>query len=106
MKTFLILILSLALLAAACFTRPAKREFILYILDTQSANRGLFSNDSLDHAESLTKSVTFKNRILWTDVEKDGKVLYTGLFAHYFPRNAQLTDVSLPDVKGLARLLQ
>jgi hypothetical protein len=102
MKTFLIIILTLALLAAAGFTRPAKREFVLYLLDT----RGAFNNHAIDNAESLAKDVTFKNRILWTDVEKDGKVIYSGAFAHFFPRAGQAAELPLPDLKEVARLLQ
>ncbi|HEX2973302.1 MAG TPA: hypothetical protein VHP11_13285 [Tepidisphaeraceae bacterium] len=103
MRTFLILVLSAALVTAAFFTRPGKREFMLYVLDRQS-NGGAWSHDAIGRAESISKSVTLHNRLLWTDIEKDGKVLYTGAFSHWFPRN--LTgETSLPAVKDLAKLL-
>lgn len=103
MRTFLILVLSVALVTAAFFTRPGKREFILYILDAQSGG-GAWSHEAIGRAESVAKNVTIRNRLLWTDIERDGKVLYTGVFAHYFPRNLN-TDKAMPAVKDLAKLL-
>ncbi|MGE5612049.1 MAG: hypothetical protein ACM359_22570 [Bacillota bacterium] len=103
MRTFLILVLSVALVTVAFFTRPGKREFILYVLDAQS-DGGTWSHDAISRAESAAKTVTIRNRLLWTDIERDGKVLYTGVFAHYFPHNLT-SEKTLPAVKDLAKLL-
>ncbi len=104
MKTILIVILSLALLAAAFITRPGKRDFILHLLDAQSAADGSFSRSAIEHADRLANSVTIKNRFLWTDIEKDGKILYTGAFSHWVNRSQPL-DKSLPNAKDLAKIL-
>jgi hypothetical protein len=104
MKTILILILTLALLAAALMTRPDKREFVLYLLDRQTGSDGAWTRSSIEQAENLSKTVTLRNRFLWTDVEKDGQVIYTGLFAHFIPHSFN-TDKVLPNVKELAKLV-
>jgi len=104
MKTFLIAILSLALLAAAFLTRPGRREFILYLLDSSSAGDGSFSHSAIDQADRLSRSVTIKDRLLWVDIEKDGKTIYTGAFAHWYPRGEN-ADKALPMAKDLARIL-
>lgn len=104
MKMILIVILTLALLAAAFLTRPGRRDFVLYLLDSQSAGDGSFSHAAIDQADRLAKTVIIKDRFLWTDIEKDGKVLYTGAFAHWYNR-ADSVEKSLPNAKDLAKIL-
>ena len=101
MKTFLILVLSTALTLAAFMTRPGRREFVLYMADRDGADRS-----ALDRAVSASKQMTFNNRILWTDVERDGKVMYTGAFANFFAREARQSEKELPSIRELAKLLE
>jgi hypothetical protein len=101
MKTFLILVLSLALTAAAFMTRPGRREFVLYVADRDGGHRS-----SLERAVGMSKDMKFNNRVLWTDVERDGKILYTGAFANFFARDGQTTDRELPSIRELAKLLE
>jgi len=103
MRTFIIAVLSVALLAAAFFTRPGKRELMLYLLDKQSGG-GVWTQSAISHAEGVAKMATVKNRFLWTDVEKDGKVVYTGAFAHWFARGEE-GEKPLPRVTELARVM-
>lgn len=101
MKTVLILLLGLALLAAATFTRPDKRDLMLHVLDTRYG--GNWSQHEIQKADDLVRGVTFHNRILWTDVELNGQVLYTGAFGHWFGRSAD-TQKPLPTPTQLADL--
>ena len=101
MKTFLILVLSSALTLAAFMTRPGRREFVLYMADREGGVRS-----SLERAVGMSKGLTFNNRVLWTDVEKDGKVLYTGAFSNFFARNGEQKEKDLPSIRELARLLE
>ena len=100
MKTFLILVLSLALSAAAFMTRPGRREFVLYAADRDGGERA-----SIERAISMSKDMTFTNRVLWTDVERDGKVVFTGAFANFFPRGEQ-AEKELPNIRELAKLME
>lgn len=101
MKTFLILVLSSALTLAAFMTRPGRREFVLYMADREGGARS-----SLERAVGMSKGLTFNNRVLWTDVEKDGKVLYTGAFSNFFARGGEQKEKDLPSIRELAKLLE
>jgi hypothetical protein len=101
MKTALILMLSLALLAAALLTRPDRRDLMLHVLDTRFG--GNWSAAEVHQADQLVRGVTFHNRILWTDVERDGQVLYTGAFGQWFARSAE-ADRPLPSPAQLSAL--
>ena len=104
MKTALIVLLSIALLAAAFATRPGQREFALYLLDGQRSADGSLKAGEVDQADHVIKSVTIKDRILWTDIERDGKVIYSGAFAHFFPRG-QAGQKTAPNTAELVKLL-
>lgn len=84
MKTLIILILFAALIAVAHFTRPSERSFqtaITQNLQDRAAAEG--SHKSID-TEAFLKDLTYKDRFLWVDVQRDGRTLYTGAFAHWF----------------------
>lgn len=104
MKTTLILLLSGLLALAALLTRPGRREFILYALDSQSAN-GNWSGDDYSRAQAMLQDVHFNDHWLWMDVEKDGKVIYTGAFAHWVSHSAPSTEKSMPELSQLAKLI-
>jgi len=105
MKSLLILILALALAAAAFVTRPGKREFALYLLDTQVPQGSTWGPADFDRADHVVKHVTFKDRYLWVDVERDGKVIYSGVFSHWLGRGEAAEKPSMPTVAQLARLV-
>jgi hypothetical protein len=87
MKSFLIMVLMTALAAVACYTRPGRRELVFFLLDTQSSQEGRgWRKSDLEKADKIVKQVTIKDRWLWVDAEVDGQVIYTGAFAHWFPR--------------------
>ena len=94
MKTLLILVLGVGLLAAAFFTRPDQANFDAYLKaklqsggtgSVKDALRGLASNISSD---AYLRTVTFHNDFLWTTVEQNGQTQYVGAFSHWFPRKA------------------
>ena len=100
MKSALIAILMVALLAAAFFTRPGRREFMLHMLDREGWNPS-----GIERADRAMKDIQIKDRILWVDVEKDGKVVYTGVFAHWFARDGGDVRKTTPGIGDLARLI-
>ena len=88
MKTLIIFILLLLLLAAAFFTRPSEASFHELIKQQADAKTGnfvekMFSGMSTD---SFLKDCTYKDKFLWTEIQRDGKTLYLGAFSHWFEK--------------------
>lgn len=87
MKTFTILLLSAVLLAVGFFSRPSQHSFEVMIQAQAQKEAGDSTVGSIANeiaANQALKDVTYKNRFLWTDVQKDGKTLYTGAVGHWF----------------------
>jgi hypothetical protein len=102
MKTTLIVILTVALAAAAFVTRPGKREFMLHLLDRHPG--GSWTTADLARADDLASRLVFTDRYLWTDVEQDGVVIYSGAFSHFVPRG-QKPEIPVAKAAELTRLL-
>src|SRR3954469_23861744 len=86
MKSFIITFLATALAVAAFFTRPGRRELVFYLLDkTAEHEEREWSKRDVDKADKLAKSLTIHDRILYVEAEKDGQIISTGAFAHWFP---------------------
>lgn len=91
MKTFLICVLMLTLLAAAVFTRPSAASFRDYLTGAPPRTRPSLALPqpayamSESEADAYLGGCTVFDRILWVSVRRDGKTLYTGAFAHWFP---------------------
>ncbi len=105
MKSLLILILTLALAVALFFSRPTSADFQKFIrentkivnntptggptltqqIESQLKN-ALASTANETAADVFLKQCEYDNYILWTNVRKDGKVIYTGIVGHWFQR--------------------
>ena len=94
MKTLLILLLAVGLLAAAFFTRPSRADFDAYMKSQVQAGgsgsvkdslRGLANNIS---ADSYLRTATYHDRFLWVTVDHDGRTQYVGAFSHWFQRGS------------------
>ena len=99
MKTLLIAVLALALAGGAFLSRPSEQDFQEHIRakfdqqqpQTEKTKAGKVLDAALrlseqDEASRFLKQCTYKNRLLWADVEKDGKTIYTGVFSKWFER--------------------
>jgi hypothetical protein len=95
MKSFIILILVVALAAAAFFTRPSKDDFEKYVVTQSTAGDTNFFSAGWDkmQAENFVNNVQFNDRFLWVDVQQNGTSIYTGAFAHWFNRAAVKADI-------------
>src|SRR4051794_32074441 len=82
MKTLAIVVLSLALLGVAFFTRPSEQSF-KQVITAPPATDGASLVKSAD-AQAYLSAATFKDRYLWTSVQKDSKTAYVGAFGHWF----------------------
>ena len=106
MKTLVILLLALALAAALFLTRPTKADFEKYvrentnIVDGKPTGGPTIADTVRDKLRTITadqvnksaadlylEQCTYENRILWTNVKKDGKLVYTGAVTQWFERN-------------------
>jgi hypothetical protein len=100
MKSFLIVILSLALTTAAFFTRPTEADFREFVADRVPKDRRSLAEKLLrfpSPADQATKEMVFKDRYLWVQVEdKTGKVLYTGAFSYWLERGGNLPERRQP----------
>ncbi len=89
MKSLIILILLIALGAAAFFTRPSEANFADWYRQQQPADEGgniltkIFNPNSPD---KYLKDSTYKNYLLFANIEHDGQTTYTGAFSHWFKR--------------------
>ena len=98
MKTFLIFVLSAALLAVSCLTRPTESSFKDYLIQTRSAlqlasagSHATVAKDAVpEEISRYLEQCTFADRLLWVDVKKDGRTVYTGIFSHWVAHQADL----------------
>jgi hypothetical protein len=88
MKTLLILILTVALLAAAYYTKPSPPQFKQFVVDQTTAQDKNFFSRGWDkmRAEGFVDSLQFQDHYLWTNVQQNGQTVYTGAFGHWFNR--------------------
>ena len=96
MKSFIILVLLVALGAAAFFTRPSEANFKEFVVQqSTTADRNFFlERPSTRRApQRFVDGCTFNDRLLWVSVQKDGKTLYTGAFSHWFNNGAFVDGV-------------
>jgi hypothetical protein len=85
MKTFLIVLLTAALLGAALFTRPDEQNFRDHLARSRSPKDATNFRKAMAkmEADAFADTCDFKDRLLWVDVQRDGKTIYTGAFAHW-----------------------
>ena len=88
MKSAIIVVLLLVVMGGLALSRPNQDDFKRYITTqfTQGDKNVISTGFDQIRADSYINSLTFKNRIFWTTVQKDGQTLYTGVFAHWFSR--------------------
>ena len=93
-KTLLIIILAVVLAAGAFLSRPNQADFKTFIEQKTKTSGGSLVEKVWGqlNTDSYIKSCTFNDRLLWVDVQKDGKTIYTGAFNHWFARG----DASKP----------
>ena len=106
MKTLLILLLVFVLSATLFLTRPTKADFEKYIRDTTTIVNGkptggttiadtvkdklnTFAAASINKnaADIYLEGCQYQNRFLWTNVTRDGNVVYTGAAGQWFERS-------------------
>ncbi|HWE96319.1 MAG TPA: hypothetical protein VG269_20315 [Tepidisphaeraceae bacterium] len=86
MKSFIILLLFVALGAAAYFTRPTKDSFRTFIEENTTKDDHNLVSQAIDKAKAdyFANDCEIKDRYLWVTVQRQGKTVFTGAFAHWF----------------------
>lgn len=89
MKTAVIFVLLLALIGAAFLTRPSEASFKQYIVDQKTSGDNDAIKRMIDEgrAQQFLAQCTFADRMLWVDVQQNGKTIYSGAFSHWFNRS-------------------
>jgi len=106
MKTIIILLLLIGLTGALFLTRPQRADFEKYARDnklseaqtsggpnlaqTVAGKLRTFSGGTIQlesPTDEFLKKCTFHNYLLWTNVEENGQVIYTGAVGHWFQRS-------------------
>jgi hypothetical protein len=97
MKSALIFVLAVALGAAAFFTRPSQGDFQRFITDQSTRGDAGVLKTGWDQlkADQFVKNCTFNDRLLWVDVQQNGKTVYSGAFSHWFSRATMAQDVNI-----------
>ncbi len=110
MKSLLILVLALALSGSAFFTRPTEADFHDYVAKELYPPGGnlidQFTRDA--KVKSFLENAHYKDRYLWVEVERDGKIAYTGAFSHWFDRGnlTKKSAVRSGEVPGVVAYVQ
>jgi hypothetical protein len=105
MKKLLIVLLGFALAAALFITRPTKADFERYVReDTKVVDGKLTGGKTLvgtigdkfrtftpeqvkqSAAELYLSQCEYENRVFWTNVRKNGKLVYRGAVGHWFEK--------------------
>lgn len=88
MKTTLIFVLLLALGGGAALSRPSEAHFKSYYtaqLQNQPGGSNAVADWLLDtKAKMELKDLQYTHRVVYATVEKEGKVVYLGLFSRWF----------------------
>ena len=109
-KSFLILVLGAGLLLAALVTRPSEQSARAFLSDGQQPAAAAPQTLGETVKDVLVKSVdegqagvpqgyAFKDRILWVEVHKDGRPVYTGVLSHWFKHDAVSAEIGKIDPK-------
>jgi hypothetical protein len=104
MKNFLFIMLSLSLAAVAFFTRPTEDDFKSYV--SEKADRGApaeFLGERPTAEEGAVDGYVFTDRILWVNVQRDGRTLYTGVFDHWFDHKAVAAKINTIERVSVAK---
>lgn len=89
-KTLIIVALVIVLVGGMALSRPSEASFKSWYRERVKAESGNFFQKLLKEGsiEAYLKSCEYKNRVLWADIEKDGKTVYSGAFATWFAHGA------------------
>ena len=82
-----VILLSLAA-GAAMLTRPTEQSFRDHVARQMTYQvEGVFARLTLKRQIDRTLAgTTYHRRLLWAEIERDGEVVYTGIFGHWLKR--------------------
>jgi hypothetical protein len=89
MKTLLILVLLALLCGGAFLSRPNEESFKKMVREKMAAEPKpdllhLILGGGKNRADAFLATCKFQDKLLWTEVERDGQRIYTGAFSKWF----------------------
>lgn len=92
-KSIVILVLILVLIAAAFFSRPSEASFHQLVRAKMASDAGNVIEKLLLERKigSYLDDCKYNDRYLWVDVTKDGQTIYTGVFSKWIERGRKKT---------------
>lgn len=90
-KTFIILLLLGALIVGSAITRPSFDSFKAWHKSRVKPAGGNFVEKVFHdtYVNGYLDECKYKNRLLWADIEFQGKIVATGVFNHWVARTAK-----------------
>ena len=113
-KSFLILVLGVALAVAGVVTRPSEQSARSFLASgTQPpaeapktlavAVKDVLFKSAEQAQEGLPVGYEFKDRVLWVEVVKDGQTVYTGALAHWVKHDPKPAATPADSVAGAVK---
>ena len=87
-KSLIILVLLIVACGGAALSCPSQDNFISFYADRSAASsNGITADFKKDAYAEYAKSYTYSSDFLWATASKNGKVVFTGVFNHWFTRD-------------------
>ncbi len=87
-KSLIILVLLIIACGGAALSCPSQDSFISFYTDRAAADSsGLAATFEKGAYEEYAKSYSYSSKLLWATESKNGKVVFTGAFSHWFTRD-------------------
>ena len=88
MKLGTVILVIVLAAGAAMLTRPSEHSFRDHVTRQMTYQAdGLFARMRLrGQIDRTLAGTTYRRRLLWAEIERDGEVVYTGVFGHWLKR--------------------
>ncbi len=95
-KSLIILVLLIIAVGGAALSKPSQASFQDFYAAQAGSGGGVKGELESMAAKEYAKTFTYNDHIVYSDVSKDGKVVFTGVFSHWFTRDANAAKPSVP----------
>ena len=87
-KSLVILVLLIVACGGAALSCPSQDSFANFYADrATSSSSGLTASFEKEAYQKYAATYSYSNNFLWSTESKNGKVVFTGAFSHWFTRD-------------------